>query len=131
MIDRRRFLAVSAAFACAPQATRAAVWTGRVFGAPARIEIRGPRGTADAALMQAADALRAVEAAFSIYDPNAFLARLNAVGAARIDDPIIAALFGRVDALHAATDGLFDPTIQALWVAQRDGGDVAAARPPR
>ncbi|MEM6492250.1 MAG: FAD:protein FMN transferase, partial [Pseudomonadota bacterium] len=127
-LDRRRFLCVAAAFAAAPRAAHAARWTGRAFGAPARIEIRGPRAAADAALDDAVAALRAVETAFSIYDPNGFLARLNAAGAARIESPLIEPLFDRIDTLYVATDGLFDPTIQALWRAYRDDGDVDAAR---
>jgi thiamine biosynthesis lipoprotein len=58
-----------------------------------------------------------LEAVFSLYDTASALSRLNSEG--RLDHPPVELLdcLSLCATVHAATDGLFDPTIQPLWAA--------------
>ena len=118
---RRRALAVLAgasafpAFAASP--TR---WSGVVLGAEASIELAAPREVAEAALAEALTEVEAVEAAFSLYRDDSLLTRLNRRSRLRAP-PLWHALHDAVDALHAATGGLFDPTVQPAWAAMARG----------
>ena len=127
---RRRFLAIGAAAACLPGAAAAAPvrWTGVALGAEASITVRAPEPLARAAIADALRVIRGAERRFSLHDPGSDLSRLNAAG--RLDRPHrdmlrLLRLAGRA---HLATGGLFDPTVQPLWRALAEGGDVAAAR---
>ena len=126
---RRRFLALSAAFAGTPVLARprVATWRGVALGADASIRIEGgpdPEG----AVRWALERVRRAEALFSLYDPASALCRLNAAG--RLDRPPaeLLSLLTLCDDLHAASGGAFDPTVQPLWKALVEGGDADAAR---
>lgn len=56
-----------------------------------------------------------LEAIFSLYRADSALARLNATG--RLDAPPfeLLACLSLAAAVHAATEGRFDPTVQTLW----------------
>ena len=126
---RRRFLAISAAFAATPVLARPriATWRGVALGADASLRIEGgpdPEG----ALRRALDLVRRSEAMFSLYDPSSLLVRLNAAG--RLDDPPaeFVALLRLCDSLNSASGGRFDPSVQPIWRALAEDGDIAAAR---
>ncbi|MCC1494968.1 FAD:protein FMN transferase [Cognatishimia sp. F0-27] len=127
-LTRRRFLHLSAAFACAPQLARADSWQGRALGADVSVTLAGPREETAAALVAIPAALRRIEALFSLYDSGSALSRLNAAGALPAPDPAFLSLLRAAGRAHAQTGGLFDPTVQPLWSAQALGGDVKAAR---
>lgn len=118
-ISRRRFLAVTAAFAIAGPAAAATApttrWRGQALGATAEITLRGPKQEARRALRAAKATLRNMERRFSLYDPASDLVRLNRTG--RLERPAAAFLdlLRLCDRVHGATGGLFDPTIQPLW----------------
>lgn len=134
-LTRRRALALFAAaapaLAFAPGAPRT-TWRGRALGADVSITLVG--GGAQAALAAARDAIRRAEAAFSLFDPASALSRLNAAGRLASPPPEMLALIAEVDALHAITDGAFDPTVQPLWRlmadmrGRPDAGALARAR---
>lgn len=119
-IDRRRFLTISAgisATAALPHLARAATplhhWRGVALGAEASITLAHPEavGLVDRALAE----IRRLEGVFSLYRADSALTRLNADGhlaAPPFELLECLALCGRV---HAASGGLFDPTIQPLW----------------
>lgn len=119
-IDRRRFLTISAgiaATAALPHLAGAATplhhWRGVALGAEASITLAHPEavGLVDRALAE----IRRLEGVFSLYRADSALTRLNADGhlaAPPFELLECLALCGRV---HAASGGLFDPTIQPLW----------------
>lgn len=127
-MNRRRFIAIAAAAAASPGRVMAeARWRGIALGAEAEITLRGEGS--DKALKHALATLRNAEAEFSLYRPESAISRLNRDGAIR-PTPTFRALADLCDRLHRETDGLFDPTVQALWTALAVGGgdaDEAAA----
>lgn len=132
MITRRRFIAISAAFAAGTQAARAQdaplKWRGQAFGAEAEIELYGPKGHAEDILGQALEKLQDVEKLFSLFEPDSDINRLNQTGKLDPAGPAFLGLMAHIDLLHAATEGRFDPTVQGLWQAIAKGTDVEAAR---
>ena len=129
-LTRRRFLAIAASATALPSAalSGAPAWSGIALGAEATITLDGPAARTAPALDEALTTLRRVERMFSLYDPASDLVRLNRTG--RLDRPATdwAALLRVVDAVHRATEGRFDPTVQPLWRALADGRDTAVAR---
>ena len=69
-MNRRRFLTLSAAFACAPHLASAATWTGRALGAQVSVTLNGPRHNTAALLSQIPALLNRIEAQFSLYRPD-------------------------------------------------------------
>ncbi len=126
MISRRRFLAISAASLAAP-AAQAHTWTGRALGANAKITLYGGKASARTALEGVRSLIESAEAAFSLYDPESELSRLNRSGS-HLPSPMFCELFTVADEIHRATGGLFDPTVQPLWQAYVAGEDVSAAQ---
>lgn len=114
---RRRFLSIAAALpALAALPARAADlyrWRGIALGAEAEILLAHP--DAEAITTRAAAEIDRLEGIFSLFRTDSALSRLNATGT--LEAPPFElleclALSGRV---HAATAGLFDPTVQPLW----------------
>ncbi|WP_299392844.1 FAD:protein FMN transferase [Pelagibius sp.] len=118
-LSRRRFLAIAASCAVAgpARAKTTTRWRGIALGAEAEITLHGPEEAAGPALQAARTELRRIERLFSLYDPASDLARLNRDG--RLDDPApdFHALLDLCSRVHAATGGLFDPSVQPLWRA--------------
>lgn len=127
-MNRRRFLALSAAFACSPALAYADTWSGRALGAEVSVTLSGPRELVRRALAQVPDALEEIEQAFSLYRPTSDLSRLNSTGELNAPNPQMRALMAHADTAHRITGGLFDPTVQPLWRALATGGDVIQAR---
>lgn len=118
MLNRRRFIAISAAAAAmTPIAVHADkkrhVWVGHALGARATIYLDHPQAEiiADRAIAEIAR----LEGILSLYRPDSALARLNRDG--RLATPPFELLdcltLGGV--VHAGSGRLFDPTIQPLW----------------
>lgn len=122
-MNRRRFLAITAAALAAGPAT-AADWTGTALGADLRISLTGPG--ADRALSDLPDLIDRIDATFSLYRPSE-LQQLNRSGTLRPGDWLARAL-ALSDRLHRLTNGAFDPTVQPLWRALAEGGDIARAQ---
>jgi len=129
-MHRRRFLTIAAAATLARPARAAApsVWTGRALGAAARIVLHGAEQyRAQRLFARVEGELLRVETHFSLHTDSA-LVRLNRDGRLSHPAPDVFALFELASRVHAATGGVFDPSIQPLWLATATGGDVAAAR---
>lgn len=118
MLGRRRFLAISAAFACSPGAALATTWSGRGFGAEISITLYGPSEITEPALIEARATLQHIEELFSLYDPSSGLSLLNATGVLTSPDTDFLALVSASDQAFRTTAGLFDPTVQTLWRAR-------------
>lgn len=123
-ISRRRFISISAGMALATKAGTVAaahgpvIWRGVVLGADAQLVIAGlpekeARRMIDLALAEA----NRLEDIFSLYRNHSALARLNQDGRLRAPPAEMLSLCSTADAVHKATGGLFDPTIQPLWLA--------------
>lgn len=127
-MNRRRFLTLSAAFACAPRLAEAATWRGTALGAEVSVTLTGPRDRTAPLLASIPGLLAGIESDFSLYDPTSALSLLNETG--RLDRPgrAFRDLLAACDRAHVLTGGLFDPTVQPLWRALAEGRDTAAAR---
>jgi thiamine biosynthesis lipoprotein len=135
-LARRRcltILAASAAGLALPAGAGAAVpaqrWSGMALGAPAALVVRHDDAARSTRLIEAAVAeIRRLERIFSLFDPSSALARLNGTG--RLDDPPfeLVDLLHQARAVHDATGGAFDPTVQPLW--RRHAEAAAAGRAP-
>lgn len=133
-ITRRRFVAISAAalgaaiagLPVAAAATPPTRWRGVALGAEASITLRHPEAERIIAACRAE--IARLERIFSLYDARSALSRLNARG--RLDAPPfeLLELLGQCGAIHAATGGLFDPTVQPLWAAYAEA--FAGGRAP-
>lgn len=120
LLSRRRFIAISAA-AFAPSMALANtpdlhVETGNALGAT--VTLRLYHSDAPRLAAMAMEEVRRLEAIFSLYLPDSALSRLNR------DASLAAPPFELLDcltlagAVHRASGGRFDPTIQPLWHAE-------------
>jgi len=134
-MNRRRFLTIAAAFAASPVAAghgvaapTPAIWTGRALGADARVVLLGASAADARRIFAGIEAeVRGVEGHFSLHADSA-LVRLNRDGRLAHPAPEIVEIFALAGAIHDATGGAFDPTVQPLWTATALGRGQDAAR---
>ncbi len=128
-LNRRRFLSISAACMLATPA-RAQIhrWQGRALGAEVDITLHAPAEIAEPALDRARGSLDAVMAQFDLFDPASTVSRLNRTGHLDAPDVMFRRLMQACTQVHAATGGLFDPTVQPLWRALAERQPPQAAR---
>ena len=67
-------------------------------------------------------------AQFDLFDPASTVSRLNRTGHLDAPDVMFRRLMQACTQVHAATGGLFDPTVQPLWRALAEGQPPEAAR---
>lgn len=134
-LSRRRFLTISAVCAALPTVARAAPvaqWRGTALGAPASLQLVGLSDAQAAPIIAALEAeLDRLENIFSLYRPDSQLSRLNRDGILSAPAPELLQVLTQSAALHDATGGAFDPTVQPLWMALATGApdtEVAHAR---
>lgn len=129
---RRRFLSIIAGAASLPMTARGGPlrgWQGTALGAGAEVTlIGGPPGAADAVIGRLPALLDDIENEFSLFRPDSALSRLNATGRLASSSRRFRAVIAACNTLHRATGGLFDPTVQPLWLALAQGRDPAPAR---
>lgn len=129
VVSRRRFLAIAsaAALAGAPAAALpVSRWRGTALGAGASITLAHPQ--ADRLIAAARAEIARLEAVFSLYRADSALMRLNATGRLAAPPLDLVECLGIAGAVHAATAGAFDPTVQPLWAAHAEAW--AAGGPP-
>jgi len=132
MLTRRRFVAISAAMAAsswvgsAQARSTARLWTGQALGARASIRLDHPQAEAIAARVLAE--IDRLENILSLYRADSALSRLNRDG--RLDTPTFELLecLSIAGAVHDASGGRFDPTVQPLWALWAEA--AAAGRRP-
>lgn len=83
------------------------------------------------ALRDAFAAIRAVEAAGSLFRPDSALARLNRDGRLEAPDPLLRTMLGFGLSLAQASGGAFDPTVQPLWTLWAAASARGARPDPR
>ncbi|GAG39593.1 unnamed protein product, partial [marine sediment metagenome] len=69
-----------------------------------------------------------LEQIFSLYRADSELSQLNLEGQLKYPSPELLDVMSLSGALHAASGGAFDPTVQPLWIARVKGDDLEAAR---
>ncbi|WP_368188487.1 FAD:protein FMN transferase [Aestuariibius sp. HNIBRBA575] len=128
IINRRRFLAMSASTLAVPaMAGQAdvAIWRGSALGAPASLHIVGLSQIQAQPIFDQVEAeLLRLELIYSLYRPNSQIMQLNTTGVLDHPAPELLGVLSLSGALHDASDGAFDPTIQPVWQA-RAGLDAA------
>jgi thiamine biosynthesis lipoprotein len=127
MTTRRRFLAISAAAIAVPGMSRAQplhVWQGTALGARATLRLAHPDAKAISARVAAE--ISRLEDIFSLYRPASALSRLNRD--ARLDNPPFELLecLSLAGAVHGASGGRFDPTVQPLWAGYAEASALGA-----
>lgn len=133
MLSRRRFLTIAASTAVAgsavPVAAKTVSWRGVALGAEAKLIINGlPETEARRVINLARAEIERLENIFSLYRSGSALSMLNSNGRLQAPPLEFLSLLSRVSAVHAATGGLFDPTVQPLWraFAEHQGGPAKA-----
>ena len=117
--SRRRFLTIAAcAGALGTQAAAGAQitqWRTNALGARMTLSLAHPDAEAIAERVFAE--LRRLESIFSLYRPDSALCRLNRDG--RLTAPPFELLecLGLSGRVHRASGGVFDPTVQPIWLA--------------
>ncbi len=118
MLTRRRFIAISAALA--PSLTladpRIHVATGTALGARVTLRLDHPDATRLAAMAMAE--INRLERVFSLYLPDSALATLNRDGRLQAPPFELLECLALAGAVHRASGGGFDPTVQPLWRAE-------------
>ena len=123
VLTRRRFLTISAACAAVPaMAGTWAQWRGVALGAPASLRLEGVTETQAAPIFAAVEAeLDRLEEIFSLYRTHSQISQLNRTGHLSTPAPELLEVLSLCSALHDASGGAFDPTIQPLWLALASG----------
>lgn len=123
-MTRRRFLSICALATGAValgMREKPMRWSGFALGTEASIELAGgDPAHAKQALEAALDTVRRMESLFSIYDPQSAISRLNAYGTVEAE-PEFLRLAKIASRAYELTGGLFDPTVQTLFAAKREG----------
>ncbi len=122
-MNRRRFLTIAAASLALPARaeTSPQIWQGRALGSAASLRLVGAtQAQARHVFRRVEMTLAQIEAQFSLHRPSA-LTRLNRDGRLMHPAPEIITLFNTATAVHSATEGAFDPSIQPLWLAAATG----------
>ena len=124
-LSRRRFLTISAACATLPtvaRAAQAAHWRGTALGASASLRLEGMTDAQAAPIFALVEAeLARLENIFSLYRTESELTRLNRDGVLPSPAPELLETLALCSALHAASGGAFDPTVQPVWTALATG----------
>lgn len=133
-LSRRRFLVISAVASALPVAALGQSvhhWRGVALGADASITLAHPDAPRIVAMARAE--IARLEDVFSLHTPGSALNRLNATGRLIAPPPELLECLSHCATLYRATDGMFDPTVQPLWVlyARHFAGTTNAALPDR
>lgn len=136
IVTRRRVLAIFAAAAGLPlmrparAATHAVTWSGQALGAPASLVLHHPdREKAQRLVGRVVAEVYRLEEVFSLYRSTSALSELNRVGALAAPPADLVSLLAACQHHWTMSGGLFDPTIQPLWLLYRDHFSAPGADP--
>ncbi|WP_281856939.1 FAD:protein FMN transferase [Litoreibacter halocynthiae] len=118
MTSRRRFLTITAAalaFTGRSVAQPVHTWQGVALGARATLRLAHPDAKAISA--RVASEISRLEDIFSLYRPDSALSQLNRAGTLQAPPFELLECLSLAGAVHAASGGAFDPTVQLLWAA--------------
>lgn len=126
-VTRRRALFIGAALVGSTlmRSSEASIgpvrWSGQALGAHAQIQLFGVRASEALPIFKAVEGeIERLERIFSLFRAESALARLNATGSLSDPPPELLEVLGQAEAVHDATDGLFDPTVQPLFAFYAD-----------
>ena len=130
-LDRRRFIAISAAAAGlglipfgGPKTSAVAhvvEWRGASLGSVATIRIHHPDPVAAQRLIeQAVGEAQRLETVFSLYRQDSSLVELNRLGVLVAPPAELSDLLTLCDRFWRMTNGTFDPSVQPLWQCYAD-----------
>lgn len=126
-LTRRRVLQLFAASAAVAGASATAQggtlhhWRGIALGADAKMTLRHESAAeAERIFKLAAAEIERLERIFSLYRPDSALSRLNREGILRYPPAEMLEVLSICGGVHEATEGAFDPAIQALWAYQAE-----------
>lgn len=122
-LSRRRFIAISAAASANMLLPDIAFgqagivrWSGIAMGASASLAIVGlPEDEAERLIDKVRTEIGRLETIFSLYRPDSAITRLNREGALEGPPFEFLSLLTTARAIHRATGGAFDPTVQPVW----------------
>ncbi|MEO9873578.1 MAG: FAD:protein FMN transferase [Anderseniella sp.] len=119
-LSRRRFLTISAGLAlggaAGPAFGKTVSWRGVALGAEAKLIITGlPEVDGRRLIQLALKEIDRLENIFSLYRNDSALSVLNSENRLQSPPAELLSVLSQVSAVHAATGGLFDPTVQPLW----------------
>lgn len=127
-LTRRRFIqlaAISGAAAIVPNSARAlldasvpmARWQGIALGAESQLTLAHPdKAFADKIIQQCVTEIDRLESIFSLYRPNSSVSQLNANGILDNAPPELQTVIRTAMEYGERSGGVFDITIQPLWV---------------
>ncbi|KPN65001.1 thiamine biosynthesis protein ApbE [Aliiroseovarius crassostreae] len=125
-MNRRRFLAISAAAIAIPKASHANaiyIWQGTALGARATLRLAHPDAKAISARVAAE--ISRLEDIFSLYRPDSALSQLNQAATLQAPPFELLECLSLASAVYSASEGRFDPTIQPLWAAYAEASAMA------
>ncbi|WP_210092869.1 FAD:protein FMN transferase [Ruegeria sp. HKCCSP346] len=128
MINRRRFLAISAAALASPSHAQPIRRRGYAMGAEINLTLDADPVEAEHAIAALRSILEECEALFSLYRPNSALSELNRKGYLKSPDPAFVSLLTACSAAYDLTNGRFDPTVQPIWLAASENEAQHARR---
>ncbi|MEL6998281.1 MAG: FAD:protein FMN transferase [Pseudomonadota bacterium] len=127
-IDRRRFLAISAASLAGTGVATAATALNRprfrALGAECEISLPGDPDRAERAVAEVALAIDRIEQSFSIWRSGSELSRLNRAGTLSGASAVFRHGWRQALELSSQTGGSFDVTVQPLWEAAARGSEA-------
>ncbi len=127
-MNRRRFLTLTACALATPAFAASVEWQGRGFGAALSLRLIGADPATAPFLFARIEAeIARIEQLFSLHRDSA-LTRLNRDGRLSHPPADVISLLRLAQAVHQATAGAFDPSVQPLWQAIATGGDIAGAQ---
>ncbi|NDW52769.1 FAD:protein FMN transferase [Aliiroseovarius sp. PrR006] len=93
-------------------------WHGRGFGANLSVVFQESGEDADRTFSAIEAEVERLENVFSLFRPHSAISRLNREGVLHNPPEDLVALLNMSKEVWAATDGVFDPTIQSVWQAE-------------
>jgi len=127
-MNRRRFIVLTACALATPAFAASVEWQGRGFGSALSLRLVGADPATAPFLFARIEAeITRIEQLFSLHRDSA-LTRLNRDGRLSHPPADMVSLLDLAQAVHQATAGAFDPTVQPLWQAIVTGGDMAGAQ---
>ncbi|WP_424939016.1 FAD:protein FMN transferase [Aliiroseovarius sp. S253] len=122
MMQRRNVIKLGAAalgaFALTRYTPSRREWRGRGFGADLSVVFHDSGADHERSFAAIEAEVERLEQVFSLFRPSSAISRLNRDGELRNPPKDLVTLLEKSKCVWAATDGVFDPTVQSVWQAK-------------